>query len=103
MVCHRINQGIGEVVGSHETRVSHSISQSLPHRIEYIARPLLDGDHNFFREHNANLLKYDIILSALVSHLKYDEKLAIVFVDFWALPKVKNIFQGQRMNSKVQS
>ena len=34
--------------------------------------------------------------------MEHDEKLAIVLVHFRSLPEIENIFQGQRVNSKMQ-
>ena len=68
---------------------------ALAHRVERIARPLLEGHHEILAEEDGDLLV--AIERGVVDHREHDEGMVLEQVDLRPLAGVDHVLEGQRM------
>src|SRR5690606_15060337 len=60
MIHHRIQQGISQVVGTHEANAP-PCPYPLPHPLEDVTRPLLEGQYEVRSEYQTHLLRMNLL------------------------------------------
>ena len=95
----RIDQRVGEIVGlARPQPVRVAGLDALAHRIERIARPLLEGDDETLAEEYGDLLV--AIKRGVVDHGEHDEGMVLEQIDLRPLAGVDHVLEGQRMQAE---
>src|SRR5450631_899428 len=93
-----VDQGIGQIIGSHTPGLALVVAEPLPDHIKDIAlQPFLEGEDMVAAQDNAELLGGKLTPSRRPQHAQDKEQVGVVVLDLGTLDSVDNILQNKRM------
>ena len=93
-----IDQGVGQIIGTHATNLPLAAPDPLADGVEDISLdPLLKGEQIIGAQNEAELFRAERALVGRAQHPQHDEEVVAIILDLGALYGVDDIFQDQRM------
>ena len=97
-VNHRVEYGVCEIVGPFLANATGAPPDSLSHRVQAVARPLLKRQDEALPEEQTELLGFELI--GQEAHACHDEQHTLILFDLGPLWNTGHVFQGQGVQAE---